>query len=75
MTFLSQLSLKKTCIYLFQFYNNLTEVLVNFQNKINDFCFARKTERDELVKDLQKNIVSIATQPSPLQPPSSEGKL
>lgn len=55
-----------------KFYNNLTEVLVNFQNKINDFCFARKTEKDELCKDLQKNIVSIATQPSPLQPPSSE---
>lgn len=54
------------------FYNNLTEVLVNFQNKINDFCFARKTEKDELCKELQKNIVSVATQPSPLQPPSAD---
>lgn len=35
-----------------QFYNELTEILLLFQNKVKDYCFARNMEKEELIKSI-----------------------
>jgi len=51
-----------------KFYNDLTNIMLKYQSKVNDFVFARKTEKDDLSKDLQQQAAKGTAAPPPSVP-------
>jgi len=63
-----------------QFYTNFQEILKHFERKCADFAFARKTEKQDLLNEIQVQATGVQSppqqqynyQPPPNQPPPNQ---
>ncbi|KAL3313003.1 Rhophilin, Rho GTPase binding protein [Cichlidogyrus casuarinus] len=55
-----------------KFYADVTNVLLKIQQKVDDFVFARKTEKDELMNDISTNLSKAVTETAPEPPANRE---
>ncbi|XP_065185382.1 programmed cell death 6-interacting protein-like [Sycon ciliatum] len=51
-----------------KFYADLTTLLLQLQQKVNDLVYARNTEKEDALKELQSSIASSENAPAPAQP-------
>lgn len=57
-----------------KFYNDLTNILLKFQSKFSDLAFARRTEKDDLSKDIQNDLAKSTPAPTPAVPAHIEAQ-
>lgn len=51
-----------------KFYNDLTDIVLKYQSKVSDLIFARRTEKDDLSREIQNQIANSAPERSPVVP-------
>ncbi|UYV60545.1 PDCD6IP, partial [Cordylochernes scorpioides] len=46
-----------------EFYGDVTHMLMEFQQRVSDFCFARRTEQEDKCRDIQQTIAGQVQKP------------